>query len=94
MIDNSKKSLRSLKNIEKKLDILIALQKRATSPPEMGKEEEKVLKLCNKKHTIDDIMKKTGKERSNVKSVLFHLRNKGLIISVRSKEKKTVYERI
>lgn len=89
-----KKIMRSLKTIEKKLDILIALQKRIARITNIGEEEKKILKLCNKKNTIDDIIEKTGKKRNNVKSVLFHLRNKGLIISVKIKDKKTVYERI
>ena len=83
-----------LKNIEGKLDILISLQRRVAPEPSVGKEEKKILKLCDKKHTIDDIMKKTGKKRSNVTVVLTKLRKKGLIISVKSKDKKIVYERI
>ena len=93
-MDEDKKTLSSLRKIEKKLDILIALQKRATPTPDTGDEEKKILKLCDNKHTIDDIMNKTGKNRNTVKTTLFHLRNKGLIISVKTKDKKTVYERI
>ena len=97
MADNSrisKKIVHSLKTIERRLDILIALQKRVTPMPSIGEEENKILNLCNMKNTIDDIMEKTGKRRSNIKNVLFHLRNKGLIVSARAKDKKTVYERI
>lgn len=88
-----KKLMKSLKNIEAKLDILIALQKAVTPKPSVGKEEKKILKLCDRKHTVDDIVKETGKKRSNVEAVLSHLRKKGLIRSIR-REGKTTYERI
>lgn len=88
------KLMRSLKSIEAKLDILITLQKAITPKPSVGKEEKKILKLCDKKHTIDDIVKETGKTRTNVQSILSILRKKALIRSAKSKDKKTVYERI
>lgn len=85
--------IRSLRNIESKLDVLITLQKSVTPKPYLGVEEKKILKLCDKKHTIDDIMKVTGKKKNNINVVLSHLRKKSQIRSVRSKGK-IVYERI
>ncbi len=84
---------RTLKSIDKKLDILIILQKRACPKPEIGKEESKVLQLCDRKHSIDDIVNTTGKTENNVNLILSHLRDKGLIRSVEIKGI-TVYERI
>jgi len=85
--------LQSLKNIEEKIDILISLQKRSAPKVTIGKEESKVLKLCDKKHTIDDIVRETGKKENNVKVILSHLKDKGLIRSVEIKGI-IVYERI
>lgn len=92
--ERHKEMMCSLKNIEAKLDTLITLQKAITPKPSVGEEEKKVLKLCDKKHTIDDIVKETGKTRTNVKSLLSILRKKALIRSVKSKSRKIVYERI
>lgn len=96
MIENAKRFkqlMRSLKNIEKQLDTLVILQKATMPEPKVGKEEERILKLCDRKHTIDDIVQETGKKSGNVKVVLFNLRKKGLVRSIRS-EGKTTYERI
>ena len=87
------KLLKSLKSIEAKLDILIALQKAVSPKPKVSKEERKILKLCNRKHTIKDIMKETGKTETNVNKTLSMLRKKALIKSVKLKGK-LVYERI
>lgn len=84
---------KSLKGIEEKLEILILLQKRVTPEPKVGKEEQKVLDLCDRKHTIDDIVNSTGKSENNVNVILSHLRDKGLIWSIDIKGK-VVYEKI
>jgi transcription initiation factor IIE alpha subunit len=84
---------KSLKSIDGKLEILINLQKRVLPEPTIGKEEKKVLKLCDKKHTIDDIVKETGKTENNVNVILSRLREKGLIRSVETKNN-IVYEKI
>jgi len=85
--------LKSLKSIESKLETLIILQKAVTPKPKLGDEQKKILQLCDKKHTIEDIAKETGKTTNNVKSTLSKLRKKGLIKSVKLKDK-VVYERI
>jgi len=85
--------MRSLKNIEAKLDVLITLQKAIAPKPTIGKEEKKILKLCDRKHSVDDIMKVTGKKEGNVNVILSNLRKKALIRSVKSRGK-TTYERI
>jgi len=87
------KMIKSLKSINSKLDILIRLQRANMPKPTVGEEEKKILKLCDRKHTIEDIMKETKKKRHNVEVVLSNLRKKVLIGSVR-REGKTVYERI
>jgi hypothetical protein len=73
---------KTLKDIDDKLSILIILQKRVAPKPPIGVEETKVLKLCDKKHTIDNIVKETGKTENNVKVTLSNLRGKGLIRSL------------
>jgi hypothetical protein len=85
--------LKSLKSIEDKLEIIIKLQKTILPKPSLGKEEKKILKLCDRKHTIDDIVRETGKTENNAKVILSHLRDKGLIRSVEIKSK-LVYEKI
>lgn len=85
--------LDSLKNIEDKLETIIRLQKMVLPKPSLGKEEKKVLKLCDRKHTIDDIVKETEKTENNVGVILSHLRDKGLIRSVEIKNK-LVYEKM
>jgi len=85
--------LKSLESIESKLETLIILQKAVMPKPKLGAEQKKILELCDKKHTIEDIVKETGKTKGNVKSVLSKLRKKGLIRSVKLKDK-VVYERI
>jgi hypothetical protein len=83
----------SLESIDKKLDILISLQKRTLPKPKFGKEEKKVFNLCDKKHTSVEIASTISKTRNNVHFILSQLRDKGLIQSVRT-EGKTVYEKI
>ena len=85
--------LKSLKNIEGKLDILVSLQKVNTPMPKIGKEEEKILKLCDKKHSIAEMMQETGKKEGTINATLNHLKNKGLIQPIRLADK-VVYERI
>jgi hypothetical protein len=52
-----------------------------------------VLELCDKKHTISDIAKASGKTENNVKVILTHLKEKAMIRSVEIKGI-IVYERI
>jgi hypothetical protein len=85
--------IESLKNIENKLDILIGIQKTIAPKPKIGQEENKVLKLCDKRNTIEDISVKTGKSANNVKVILSHLKDKGLIIST-DRDNRVVYDKI
>lgn len=87
------KLLKSLKRIESKLDILVRLQKASLPKQNATTEENKILKLCDKKHTIQDMVTKTGKSEGNVKFLLSQLRKKVLIKSVKLSDK-TVYKRI
>lgn len=84
---------KTLSSIDKKLDILIILQKRSCPKPQIGKEEAKILQLCDKKHNIDEIVKATGKTENNVNVILSGLRGKGLIRSIEIKGM-IVYEEI
>jgi DNA-binding MarR family transcriptional regulator len=84
---------KSLKSIDEKLEILIILQKRGLPEPSVGKEEKRVLALCDKKHVISDISKQTGKTENNVKVILTRLKDKGLVRSV-DLNGVIVYERI
>jgi DNA-binding transcriptional ArsR family regulator len=83
----------SLKSIDEKLDILINLQKRALPKPIIGREENRVLQMCDRKHTIADIAIATNKTKNNVNFILSRLRDKGLIKSTEV-QCNTVYERI
>jgi len=85
--------MKSLKGIEDRLEILISVQKATMPKPSIGKEERKVLKLCDKKHTVEEIAKETGKTENNVKVILSRLRDKILVKSVETKGR-MVYERI
>ncbi len=84
---------KKLDDINDKLEILIILQKRTIPEPQLGIEEAKLLKLCDKKHTIDDIVRETGKTENNVKVTLSNLRSKGIIRSVESNDS-IVYDKI
>lgn len=88
-----KQLLGILKNIDQKLAILISLQKASSKPPKLGDEEKTILKLCNGKNTIKEIMEITAKEKNNVESTLSHLRKKGIIKSA-TLNKKIVYVKI
>ena len=85
--------MKSLKNIENKLEIIIRMQKSILPKPNIGEEEEKILKLCDKKHTIEDIINSTGKSKTNVETILSRLRKKALIQSIQMKGRQ-VYEKI
>jgi len=85
--------LKSLKNIEDRLEILINLQKATMPKPSVGEIEKRVLQLCDKKHTIEDIAKETGKAQNNVRAILSNLRDKGLIKKVEIKDR-VVFETI
>lgn len=89
----SKDLINILRNIDSKLDILIILQKAQMPKPKIGEEEHKILKLCDRRHTIDEMVEKTGKAEGTIKATLSHLRDKALILTVKTKDK-TVYERI
>lgn len=60
---------------------------------EMPSAEYEILKLCDKEHTISDMMKETGKTETDVNYLLAKLKGKALIRSVRMGDKH-VYERI
>ena len=91
--DQFKKLMKSLKGIEKKLDILVRLQKASMPKQKLTPSEREILKFCDKKHTADDIVKEAGKTKSVTENLLSDLRKKGQIVSVRVKGK-VVYERI
>lgn len=82
-----------LKSIDMKLDILIAKQKSSLPAYKPTPSEEEILKLCNSKNTIKEIIEKTKKNRNQVDVTLSKLRNKGLIKSTTIKEK-LVYKKI
>lgn len=82
-----------LKSIEKKLDILIKVSRVSMPKPTIGPEEKKILLLCDRKHTIEDMVAETEKKSGNVRKILTQLRKKGLIVSLKSGGK-TVFERI
>lgn len=92
-----KKQFEELKNllerIDTKLDLMVKTLRSSMPEPTLTREEKKILKLCNKKHTIDDIVQKTGKTKNSIDIILSHLRNKALMKSVRIKDK-LVYGRI
>ncbi|BDQ31303.1 hypothetical protein NZNM25_03040 [Nitrosopumilus zosterae] len=91
--EQDKQILKVLKDIDSKLSILISLQKTSFTPPKLGAEEKAILKLCNGKNTIKEIMEITSKKKNNVKSTLSHLRKKGIIKST-TMNKKIVYVKI
>lgn len=91
--EETKQLIKSLNNIEKKLDTLITLQLRSVPKKEPTKEEKKVLVLCDKKHTVEEISKETGKTVTNVNAILSSLRDKFLMQSTKV-DGKTVYEKL
>ena len=68
-----------LKQVEKKLDVLIAIEKAGSPKPKITDEEKKILKLCNSKNSMADMMTKTKKSKTNVAFLLSSLKSKGLI---------------
>ncbi len=90
---NIKDLIDILESIDDKLNVIIVLQKANMPKPKIGVEESKILKLCDRQHTIDDMVRATGKAEGTVKATLSHLRDKALILTLRMKDK-TVYERI
>lgn len=88
-----KELLKSIRNIESKLDVLVSLQKASAPKPKIGKEEQRILKLCDKKHTIADMIQETQKKEGTINATLNHLKAKGLMQTVKVDDK-IVYERI
>jgi hypothetical protein len=84
---------KSVKNIESILNLLVNLQLSMLPKPKIGEEESKILKLCDKKHTIADMMAATNKKEGTINATLNHLKAKTMIQTVIS-DGKTVYERI
>jgi len=87
-----KKLMESMKSLESKLDKLVIFAKMGVPKLKISPEENKIFKLCNKKNSMDDMIKKTGKTKTNVGFLLSQLKSKGLIKSVKIKDK-LVYER-
>jgi len=81
-----------VKSIDDKLDTLVNFQRNLMPKPKLGEEEKKMLKLCDRKNTIVEMATKTGKTSNNVNFLLTQLRRKGVIRSVKIKNR-TVYER-
>lgn len=96
MVNNLSKEeeiLGTLKSIEKKLDILIKIQKSIAPVPKLDADERHVLKLCNSKYTVNDIVEQTKKTKGSVEVALSRLRSKGIIKSVKVKGK-IVYSKV
>ena len=85
--------LGSLKNIEKKLDDLIKIQKSMAPEAKINENEKKLLEFCNSKYTINEIVEKTKKKKSVIEVMLSRLRGKGVIKSVNTKGK-IVYSKV
>lgn len=88
-----KELIKTVKNMESKMNLLVRILKASMPKPKTAPEEKKILKLCDKKHRIDDMMKETKKTRTNVKKILSQLRSKGLIESAKMRDE-LVYRRI
>ena len=84
-----------LKQLIERMDILIGLSipkyDKASSP--FGGFAAKVLEYCDSENTVQDIVRKTGKNRSQVDNNLSKLRNENLIKSI-TKDNKTYYIRL
>lgn len=91
--DQFNKLMKSLKRIQSKLDILIRLQRTSMPKPKITPAEREILKLCDRKHTVEDMVKETGKSKTNVETLLSNLRRKAQIVSIRV-EGKVVHKRI
>lgn len=61
--------------------------------PIIGGEQEKILKLCDKKHTIQDMAVETGKKEATIRSAIRDLKKKGLVKQVRI-DGRAFFERI
>jgi len=85
--------INTIKRLERKLDILISIVKTMAPKPTIGTEEKGILTLCNAKNSIDDMVQKTNKSRNNIRVILSHLKSKGLIKSIKIKNK-LVYVKI
>lgn len=82
-----------LVSINNNIELLTLYSKMGITKPEVTTEESKVLKLCKENNTIEEIVKKTGKKKSNVAFLLSQLRTKGLIISIK-KANRLVYKQL
>ena len=82
-----------LKNIEKKLDVLIKIQKSMAPEPKISPEKEKILVFCNSKNTINEISEQTKKTKKSIERILANLRSKGIIQSIKTKGK-VVYSKV
>jgi len=76
-----------LKSIDSKLDTLITLSRLTVPKQTPTEEEKKVLKFCNRKNSVLEIMKQTEKTRTAVDNLLSNMRLKGIIKSVTLSEK-------
>jgi len=88
-----KQLLKTLKDIDSKLSILISLHKSTIKQPKIGEEAKSILKLCNGKNSVEDMITITKKKRNTIEVSLSSLRKKGLIRSTNFKNK-TVYVKI
>lgn len=79
--------LKQLKKMENKLDTLITVSRLSAPKQITTDEEKKILKFCNKKSTVVDIMRETKKTRNAVDILLSNLRSKGIIKSMTLTEK-------
>lgn len=93
MLTKDDEILGSLKNIEKKLDVLIKIQKSMAPKPKISSEEKKILDFCNSKNTINEIAEHTKKTKKSIERILARLRNKGIIQSIKTKGK-VVYSKV
>lgn len=85
-----------LEEINEKMDIIISLMIPPFSEDRYelkGETQLKVLKLCDLKHTQQDMVKKLGKTKKSISRAIEELSKKNLIRSVH-KEDKFVYLRL
>jgi len=87
------KIIKSLKRIESNLDMIIRLKKATMPKQTVTPVEKEILKLCDTKHTKEDIITITKKTKTHVETLLSSLRKKFRIESVK-KGDKIVYKRI
>jgi len=91
--DKLNQILKTLKDINNKLSILISLQKSLMESPKLGEEVKAILKLCNGKNSVEDMIKISKKNRNTIEVALSYLRKKAIIRSTKFKNK-TVYVKI